>query len=112
MLEFIGKSAVDEINQLAYYIQLRGGAVLTDFTSPKFNPNSIREYMITLLSTLKKIKLKRTELEENLKIWEQRVALATNKNRDDLKTGANRKQMRLKRIFVLSWQKKKSFKKR
>ena len=49
---------------------------------------SAREYVFALLTTVKKTKMKKTELEKEVTLWKNRVKLAAEKKRSDLQAQA------------------------
>ncbi|MEW5816227.1 MAG: hypothetical protein AB1798_12630 [Spirochaetota bacterium] len=55
------------------------------------NPEAAREYVVALIATLKQTKAKRLELEKEFKLWDGRVKLAQEKNREDLAIQARAK---------------------
>lgn len=57
---------------------------MMEFDPRNFDVRAAKEYMLSLLTTMKQLKAKHTQLEEEVTKWQSRVTLAEEKGRPDL----------------------------
>lgn len=61
---------------------------MDDYDITGLDPQSAREYVLAVITTLKQTKTKRTELEKEYQLWTGRVKLAEQNGRADLQSQA------------------------
>ena len=62
---------------------------MMEFDPRNFDVRAAKEYLLSLLTTMKQLKTKHTQLEEEVAKWQSRVILADEKGRPDLAAQAS-----------------------